>query len=1036
MEQSENLFAGFDIGSDSIHYAVLDANKNILHSPKPIPHLANPTQALKQAWEDITTHFNQENIQNTAFTGSGSKSFLETMQRVTYDYDSVTIPKGAKIIQPDVESVFHIGAKDAYFFSLANVNGEGIIREARPSSKCGGGSGTLVAKQCRRLLEAEVSNPEDIFTKAEEMARTSQDPSKFLARCGIVVQSDLIHKQNEGVSKEDNLAGLFETTARNYIIDVLGNKELSQTKAIATGGVMANSLIKENLENLTGIKIERPNYFENIGAIGIAAKGIEDNNNFVFSSEQLDEVKEQGQAKRKFAPALSLENVNERSEKLEDRIKTGTEVVLGIDGGSTTTKGALVDLSGKLLDKLYIPTHGDPEGSLKEVLTYLSRHKDNVTIKGVATTGSARQLYQRILVNQAKAKELGKGNTELIDRVTDEITCHALGVKHNDPEVDTIYEIGGQDMKYTEFNEDGTVKEAKMNFSCQAGGGQTLENMASIIGLDVTSTLQEEAFKAKRIPLIDPTCGVFMEMDLNRLISEGFSKPELAAAIIHATAASYYHKFVGGNSGTTKNSSVQGGPALGKAFLAALAQVSEDKVNAYPHREMFGAWGAALDVINNIKTLEEQAKPYDTAFRGWEVMDMEFNKDHTTCQKLSEKNETKKCKVRDCDLEVYSIGDDTIITGGFCPIGNSEAVKKPKTNYVDKFHNILENHFQKYGALLEDVSINDDNTIGIRRCTSTIGEKGIWSAALLNNLGLTPVLTPKSNHDIARIGIDNSRTEFCMARKLATGHASLIRDHLGVEYSFNPSIIQQVQEQGDPMKYCIYTESEGFILNDDLSLDKNKMINPIIEFGDNDSLTNTFYTELKRIGKGTSKRKIRQAIEKANQAEHEFNQNIFEEGDKFTNKTRDEIAYIGIGRDYVLLDPEASSNSGTMFAQTRGLNYIPQTFIKHQFENQSIHEIAPDEYWHESRDIIQAQMQVANKPSSYPIRMINFGCGPDSMKIYQEEKIQRDAGKPMLVLLTDGQTNNAPFVTRTEAYERVVNQHYAKNKKEIYQIQR
>ena len=65
----------------------------------------------------------------------------------------------------------------------------------------------------------------------------------------------------------------------------------------------------------------------------------------------------------------------------------------------------------------------------------------------------------------------------LADRITDEITCHALGVKHCNPEIDTIFEVGGQDMKFTCFSADGTVKEAKMNYSCQAGSGQTLENM-------------------------------------------------------------------------------------------------------------------------------------------------------------------------------------------------------------------------------------------------------------------------------------------------------------------------------------------------------------------------------------------------------------------------------------------------------------------------------------------------------------------------------------------------------------------------------
>jgi activator of 2-hydroxyglutaryl-CoA dehydratase len=93
-----------------------------------------------------------------------------------------------------------------------------------------------------------------------------------LARCGVVIQSDLIHKQNEGAKREDNLAGLFRTVARNYKIDVLGAREFKASKdsahAIATGGVLTNDLIRKNLEELLGISITRPQHYHNIAAIG------------------------------------------------------------------------------------------------------------------------------------------------------------------------------------------------------------------------------------------------------------------------------------------------------------------------------------------------------------------------------------------------------------------------------------------------------------------------------------------------------------------------------------------------------------------------------------------------------------------------------------------------------------------------------------------------------------------------------------------------------------------------------------------------
>ncbi len=1056
------LYVGIDVGSSFVHYAVLTNDKDIIYSPKPIMHFADPIGAIKQAWKNITVKFGKTRIKNTAFTGSGAESFSKVMKDITYIFDSVAIPKGAETAHPKARYIFHIGAKDSYFFNLRNINGRKIIQEWKTGTKCGGGSGTLIEKQCRRLYEGQVSAPEledpapapdekrkenirkrnrkklqkrleEMFCRAEKEAGKSKQPSEFLARCGVVIQSDLIHKQNEGAKREDNLAGLFRTVARNYKIDVLGAKEFSDSgdsaQAIATGGVMANDLIRKNLEEFLGLSITRPKHYQNLAAIGAAAKGIEQNDSIVFNIEQLDEVAAYGREKRKFTNALSeyIKNVNENDETLKGRITKKTEVVLGIDGGSTTTKGALVELrTGKLLDKLYIKTHGNPEESLKRVIKYLGRHREKVVVKGVGATGSARKLYEKILVSKKKSDELANKEIELIDRVTDEITCHALGVKHNSPEIDTIFEVGGQDMKFTSFAKDGTVKEAKMNYSCQAGSGQTLENMADVIDLNVENSLQEAALSARRVPVIDSTCGVFMEMDENRLIAEGFSKEEIAAAIVRGTAASYYYKFVGGSQHAGDKCSAQGGPPLGKAFLAALAQVTNKQIEAYPHREMFGAWGQALDIIEHIKQLRAQGKKCGSAFRGWGLVDMPFEKRKVSCKELFDE---KSCGVRDCQLEVFSIEDDEIITGGFCPRGNSESAKKPKTNYVEKYHKIYEKHFRKQGCLLQELSSSKEDTektmtVGIKRSTATLGEKGIWSATLLRKLGFYPVVSPRTDKEIAKIGVDNSRTEFCIARKLATGHASVLNQNPNIEYLFNPSFIEQRTCTPPDLKYCIYTESEGYVLNDVLSLDKDKQINPVLHFGDVELLVKELKNEFDRLGFSLTGKQIRDAIKQADKAEDKFKEELYKEGDKFLKRIEyhEEKAYVGIGRDYVLLDPEASSSSGAMFSQIRGLNYIPQLFLEHKFLDIPIDDIVENEFWVQSVKILKANIFVANHPSLFAIRMMNFACGPDSLKIYQEEKIQQAANKPVLVLLTDAQTNNAPFVTRTEAHERVVNQ--------------
>ncbi len=1057
-QAKRGLFVGIDVGSSSLHYAVLDQERQVVYSPRPIMHFANPLGALEEAWGDMLARFDREDIQCTALTGSAAEAFPRVMKGALYVFDSVAIPKGVEVIAPDARCVFHVGAKDAYFFSVGRAGQRRIIREWRTGTKCGGGSGMLIEKQCRRLFQGEVPSPEledpagaaderqrqmvamrnrrrvqerieEMFSRAEREAGESTEPSEFLARCGVVVQSDLIHKQNEGATRVDNLAGLFRTVARNYMIDVLGSKDVGaqdQGIAVCTGGVFSNDLVRLNLEDLLGAKVVRPQHHHNIAAIGAAAKAIEEGNAFVLEVEQLGDIAQYSREKRKFAPALadSLKNVRESSEALTGDIPAGTEVVIGIDGGSTTTKGALVEIAtGKLLDKLYIKTHGNPEESLKRVLRYLARHEDNVVVKGVGATGSARKLYEKILLSKKKSQELAERQVTVVDRITDEITCHALGVKHCNPQIDTIFEVGGQDMKFTSFAKDGTVKEAKMNYSCQAGSGQTLENMADVINLNVENTLQEAALRAPRVPIIDSTCGVFMEMDENRLIAEGFSRDEIAAAILRGTAASYYYKFVGGAQHVGQKPSAQGGPALGKAFLAALAQVAEQGIEAYPHREMFGAWGQALDIIGQIRQFESDGAPYGTAFRGWEIVDMPFKKRKVACRELFGE---RSCGVRDCQLEVFNIEDDEIITGGFCPLGNSEAVKRPKTNYVDRYHRIYEKHFKEHGCLQRELATAKPSgpTVGIKRSMATLGEKGIWSAALFRKLGFYPVISPRSDGEIAKIGVDNSRTEFCIARKLATGHAAVLNDDPNIEYLFNPSFIEQRQPAPPDLKYCIYTESEGYVLNDVLSLDKDKQFNPVLHFGDKPLLVREIRKELQRVGFNHSAGQVREAIACAETAEERFKEALHAEGDRFLQRVeRDNIqAYVGIGREYVLLDPEASSNSGAMFSQVRGLDYIPQIFLEHKFRDLSLEAFVNNEFWVESVQILKANLFVADHPNLFPIRMINFACGPDSLKIYQEEKIHQAVGKPLLVLVTDAQTNNAPFVTRTEAHERVVSQ--------------
>ena len=672
--------------------------------------MGNPMGCFREQWKTLLESCPADCLASTSFTGIGSRFIKTWFPEAIVEKESVTIPQGAVSACPETRSLFHVGARDSYFFRLSPIRGEVVVTEWATNTKCGGGSGTLLEKQVRRLYGTE--NPakgEDarlllsrLFEKASGEAAAYPEAGAYNARCGIIIQSDLIHDQNEGLPRPLILSRLVATLLRNFKNDVVGPSRLDEGMGIVSGGLFSFPHLAKRLESLLGIPLHRPDWFLHAGAIGAARVAWRQENRACLDPDSLEEVLASSSRTRNTAPPLreSLSRVfttfRPGPENRGEGQPQPADVALGVDGGSTTTKAAVLDAeSHAVLDSLYIPTHGDPEGALKTVLRHLARNASRYRVLAVCATGSARKLYERILVSPAKRSALEAEGFFVPDGTVDEITCHARGVKEFDPEIDTIFEIGGQDMKFTTFKRrdghaTGEVQEARMNYSCQAGAGQTLENMAVLLGLDVRTTLQEAALAADRVPVIDATCGVFMEMDEKRLIAEGVPVEEIAAAVIRATVSGYFHKFVGGPRSVGTRCSCQGGPSLGKAVLAALSQVTGKEIFAYPGRELFGATGAALCALDAARKATASGRRTESAFRGWQVAESPFTSEAVACSALFG---PRSCGRRDCKLRVFHVEGEDIVTGGFCPQGNSEAAGTQRPDFVETYHRLLERHF-------------------------------------------------------------------------------------------------------------------------------------------------------------------------------------------------------------------------------------------------------------------------------------------------------------------------------------------------------
>lgn len=274
---------GFDIGTEFVNSVVLDGRGKLVLAGEPRMHFGNPSGTLVSLLEEMDSKGLRVEDGVVAFTGDGGKT-LASVTNSAFFYDTITIPLGANFLDPKARYVFHIGARDPYFFEtdIIDVSGEKrfFVPDHETGTKCGGGSGILITKQCRRLFEKSVPPGGDFQARLVQMYGLAQDAARGAdkkidvgGRCGVVIQSDMIHLQNSGERIENILYGMFNRIAKNFQSDVVRVRTLDRKEyGVATGGVFGNPLLVDMIEKHLGVSVKCPEYFQHVGAIGAALK--------------------------------------------------------------------------------------------------------------------------------------------------------------------------------------------------------------------------------------------------------------------------------------------------------------------------------------------------------------------------------------------------------------------------------------------------------------------------------------------------------------------------------------------------------------------------------------------------------------------------------------------------------------------------------------------------------------------------------------------------------------------------------------------
>lgn len=615
--KKNDLIIGLDIGSTTVKAVVMKKSTQEILWKDYQRHETKQPEKVLAFLQIIETKFPGIKNQTQVFmTGSGSSNLAPLLNgKFVQEVNAVSL--SVEKFHPDTGSVIELGGQDAKIIIWqTDLKSKTKRKLSSMNDKCAGGTGAVIDKICSKL-QLKAADLLEIQFKGTKL-------HPIAGKCGVFAETDINGLQKQGVNSQELMASLFEAIVQqNLSVLTRGNTLLP--KVLLLGGpntfipamrdawkVNIPKIWEEREIDLNGCEtpedlIYVPDNAEYYAAIGAALYGVEESDDVgVYGGDDKILVYINGGR----TAGLTSENsgaglVKSNDEKEEfaknysvpkfisPTFKKG-EVVegwLGIDGGSTSTKGVLVDRDKNIISKAYGLSKGNPIPDTIEMIKNLRHNieKDGATliIKGVGTTGYAKDML----------KETFGGDVALVETI-----AHAESALYYYPETDLLIDVGGQDIKVI-FIKNGMVSDFKLNTQCSAGNGYFLQNTADKFGIPIEN-FADEAFKAEITPKFSYGCAVFMESDIVNFQRLGWQSKEIMAGLAKVLPKNIW-LYVVQEANLAKfgqNFVLQGGTQKNLAAVKAQVDYIKERVegaNVKVHRycDVSGAIGSAFEAI-------------------------------------------------------------------------------------------------------------------------------------------------------------------------------------------------------------------------------------------------------------------------------------------------------------------------------------------------------------------------------------------------------------------------------------------------------
>jgi predicted CoA-substrate-specific enzyme activase len=996
--ETKRYFVGIDAGSVSLNALVMNEFKAIVYELPYKRHFGKVEEETLSLIQHLYEKFGQESIRSIAFTGNHGKNLSDRLG-LFYEFETISQVLGVLFLKPDTKTIISMGGQDTALFQIKHRDGAWELDYFATNGPCASGTGSFIDQQAERLATALYENNREtsqiqidrILSDFIALGLKSTKPANVACRCTVFTKSDMIHLQNKGERLEDIIYGLHLGNARNYISTLVSRRVLEEP-IVFVGGLSMNALQVKAFQNYFP-SLTVPSYSTSTGALGVALKALELGRGGEVDLHALKTAPLERKLSVPVAPRLELKKTRwQDTGKIERFLVTPKmRAYLGIDIGSTTTKYALMNAGREIIHKRYVPTQGKPIEVTQSLLQHIFSELGNrVELIGVATTGSGRNVVGDFL------------NADLI---IDEITAHARGAVQIDPEVDTIFEIGGQDSKYISILNTHPL-DFDMNKVCAAGTGSFLHELANKHGIHIVGEFQEVALSSEEPVKLAERCTVFMESDLVAYHQKGVERKDLIAGLCYAIVHNYLNRVVGKRK-IGQRIMFLGGPSLNQGVVAGFENVLGREILIPANREVLGAYGAAISLQEKMQ-LEGKDK---SLFRGIEsaVRDRMAYSDKIC-------HADPQCH-NECKLKIYDFDGRRSVWGGEC--GRYEVTRgkgAKKENLFDLRDQVWQTYMAgvfeelREGSLLEAAG---RPTVGMQRALYGIHSSVLW-AHFFDQLGFRLVLTPATTQQISKIGIESMVAETCYPVKVSFGH---VRELAGrTRFLFLPTLIDMpVPNPSEVGYYCPMVQSNAYMVRSAFKLDRASLLSPSLHLKYDPDLLATELSDQIREKLGVTKTQVKQALNYALERQHQYLKELQRKGrDILENMPPHEPIVVVTGRPYNLYDERVNLRIGQNLSKI-GITALPMDFA--DVSSVDLAEFSAM-YWGLGAQILRTAKRISALPNAFGLHLTNFGCGADSFIEHFYRHIM--GSKPYLILELDEHSAVAGVMTRLEAFKNVI----------------